>query len=58
MLNCIVGALLCSMSANITIDGPLAYAQPVQTSYAWNYAAYSYVPTRAPFFGIFGRSRS
>jgi hypothetical protein len=53
MLHCIIGALLCSASANIQIDGPVAYAQPAQTSYAYNYAAYSYVPTRAPFFGIF-----
>jgi hypothetical protein len=44
MIACIVGAILCSQSAAIQIDGPLAYARS-QPGVAWNYAAYYAVPT-------------
>jgi hypothetical protein len=58
MLHCIIGAImLCGSNANITIDGPLAYARPATTSYAWSYAAYYAAPTytQPRFLGIFRR---
>ena len=43
MLSCIVGAILCAASGNITIPGRLAYAPPNVFS-DWTYIAYLQAP--------------